>query len=227
MPAELSVIIPTLNAQDDLPECLSCLMEGVTGGLIRELIISDGGSTDATKIIAEDVGAVLVTGPPSRGGQLQRGASRARGSWLLIVHADTELAPGWSVFAGNHMTKESGKAAHFSLGFRAKGFGPRWVEGWANFRSRMFSLPYGDQGLLVSRKIYEQVGGYRDQPLMEDVSLVRALPGPLVCIPIQAMTSAIRYQEQGWVRRGARNLWTLARFFAGANPVDLAASYRR
>lgn len=227
MPAELSVIIPTLNAQDDLPDCLSALMEGVTAGLIRELIISDGGSTDATTEIAESVGALLVTGPASRGGQLRRGVSHARGTWLLVLHADTELSPGWAALVRDHMTLGPDVAAHFRLGFRATGIGPRWVAGWANLRSRLFRLPYGDQGLLLSRRLYDRAGAYPDQPLMEDVSLVRSLPGKLICLPVPAMTSAVRYQNQGWVRRGARNLWTLLRYLAGTDPVKLAASYRR
>ncbi|WP_424984454.1 TIGR04283 family arsenosugar biosynthesis glycosyltransferase [Microbulbifer sp. S227A] len=227
MPAEISIVIPTLNAQAHLPACLAALMEGLSAGLIRELIVSDGGSTDATCRIADEAGAVLMTGPASRGGQLSRGIAKARGRWLLVLHADTQLAPGWAAVVEDHLANGQGQSAYFRLAFRARGVMPAWVAGWANLRSRLFGLPYGDQGLLLLRTVHDRVGGYPDQPLMEDVALVRALPRPLVALPVGALTSAERYREAGWLRRGARNLWTLARYFAGADPETLAAAYRR
>lgn len=100
------------------------------------------------------------------------------------------------------------------------------VAGWANLRSRMLGLPYGDQGLLVPRHTYQAAGGFPDQPLMEDVALVRALPKVTV-LNTRAFTSAERYERAGWIRRGARNLWTLLRYFLGADPQALAQTYRR
>ncbi len=225
MRAGLSVIIPTLNAADALPDCLSALQEGVQAGVIRELIVTDGGSTDATREIADAAGARIVTGPPSRGGQLRRGCAAARGEWLLVVHADTVLAPGWVEPARAHMARPGAGPACFRLRFRARGVMPRWVAGWANLRTRLFGLPYGDQGLLVRRSDYDRAGGYPDQPLMEDVALARALGGRFTLLPVHAATGAQRYLRDGWIRRGGRNLWTLARYFAGVSPERLAESY--
>lgn len=225
MPAKISIIIPTLNAETSLPRCLEALMEGLPAGLIRELIISDGGSGDATCAIADEAGATLISGPASRGGQLRRGCGAAQGDWLLVLHADTVLAPGWSGIVADHIAA-SGQGACFRLAFNAPGLAPAWIAGWANLRSRWFGLPYGDQGLLLRRGMYARAGGYPDQPLMEDVALVRALP-QLVVLPVRAVTGAERYQRGGWMRRGARNLWTLLRYFAGADPARLAESYRR
>ncbi|MDU9004030.1 TIGR04283 family arsenosugar biosynthesis glycosyltransferase [Sedimentitalea todarodis] len=227
MPAEISIIIPTLNAQEHLPACLAALMEGLSAGLIRELIVSDGGSTDATCRIADAAGAVIVSGPASRGGQLRRGIEQARGRWLLVLHADTQLEPGWAAAVGEHLQNGQGASAHFRLAFRARGLMPAWFAGWANLRSYLFGLPYGDQGLLVQRAAYDRAGGYPDQPLMEDVALIRALSGPLVALPTRAFTSAERYDRSGWLRRGATNLWTLIRYFSGADPKALATAYRR
>ncbi|SLN15815.1 TIGR04283 family arsenosugar biosynthesis glycosyltransferase [Ruegeria meonggei] len=224
MPAPISIVIPTLNAEDVLPASLHALMEGLHSGLIRELIISDGGSTDLTAQIADEAGAEIVTGPASRGGQLQRGCEAAKADWLLILHADTVLQDGWSKVVSDHLP--IGKPATFRLAFRAHGFGPTWVAGWANLRSRVFGLPYGDQGLLVPRQTYLKAGGYPDQPLMEDVALVRALPA-ITLLNTRAVTSADRYERVGWVRRGVRNLWTLTRYFLGADPERLARAYRR
>ena len=227
MRAPISVIIPTLNAEAELPGCLAALAEGLVAGLIRELIVSDGGSTDDTCRMADSAGAELVIGPPSRGGQLRRGAAAARGEWLLILHADTRLASGWAEAVQTHLAREGAGPAYFRLAFRARGLMPRLVAGWANLRARLFALPYGDQGLLLRRTDYDRAGGYPDQPLMEDVALVRALGRPLTALPAQARTSAARYLRDGWLRRGARNLWTLMRYALGADPAALAARYRR
>lgn len=224
MRAPISVIIPTLNAQNVLGPCLTSLMAGLEAGLIRELIVTDGGSTDATLELAKEWGAELVMGPASRGGQLQRGCAQARGDWLLVLHADTVLDAGWVGPVISHL--DTHRAGWFRLAFDRGGMAGDIVAGWANLRSR-FGLPYGDQGLLVPRVLYDSVGGYADQPLMEDVALVRALAGKLTRIDAVARTSPERYQSQGWLRRGSRNLWTLARYFGGASPQRLADSYRR
>lgn len=226
MPAEISVIIPTLNAEAELPGCLEALMEGLHAGLIHDVIITDGGSRDATLTIAEEVGAKIVGGPASRGGQLRRGCARARRPWLLVLHADTRLEDGWSVSVAEHLNRGACEPACFRLRFRATGFGAAWVAGWANIRTRVFGLPYGDQGLLVSREVYETAGGYPDQPLMEDVALIRNLPRAIM-LPFAACTGAQRYQASGWFKRGGRNLWTLIRYLCGADPQVLADSYRK
>ncbi|MEX0327345.1 MAG: TIGR04283 family arsenosugar biosynthesis glycosyltransferase [Ruegeria sp.] len=224
MSAPISIVIPTLNAAADLPRTLQALMEGVHAGLIRELVVSDGGSVDQTLDIADEAGARIVQGAASRGGQLRRGCEVASGDWLFIVHADTVLQQGWAEIVSSHLP--TGRPAACRLRFRASGFGPAWVAGWANLRSRLLGLPYGDQGLLVQRLDYVKAGGFPDQPLMEDVALVRALPRVSV-LRVDAVTSAERYVRQGWVRRGARNLWTLARYYLGADPERLARAYRR
>lgn len=225
MPAPISVIIPTLNAQDTLKPCLEALLEGLDAGLIRELIVSDGGSDDATGAIAQAWGGVVIQGAPSRGRQLRRGCSAAKGDWLLVLHADTVLALGWAKKVQPHLT--TAQAAYFRLAFEGGGLRARLVAGWANLRSWMFGLPYGDQGLLIPQALYHSVGGFHDQPLMEDVALARALRGQLRGLPVIATTSAEKYRTNGWLRRGTRNLGLLVRYLCGADPVDLARRYRR
>lgn len=225
MRAPLSVIIPTLNAETTLPLCLSALMEGLEAGLIRELIVVDGGSTDASAPTAQAWGATVLHKEASRGAQLRHGCAAAQAEWLLILHADTVLQPGWSAHVRRHLAAPE-KAAWFQLRFDQGGFAARVVAAWANLRSR-FGLPYGDQGLLLTAALYAHAGGYQDLPLMEDVALARALKGKLRGLPSVATTSADKYTSQGWVRRGSRNLWTLLRYFAGADAHRLAADYRR
>jgi rSAM/selenodomain-associated transferase 2 len=223
MPAPISVVIPTLNAADGLPLSIVSLVDGLQAGLIRELVISDGGSTDATLAIAEAAGARIVTGGASRGGQVRRGIAEARGDWVLVLHADTQLQPGW-VQAVEAVLVRPG-AYHFRLAFDCAGLWPALVAGWANLRSGLCALPYGDQGLLVERTVLDLAGGYPDMPLMEDVALARRLrPRALRAV---AVTSAERYRRQGWLRRGARNLTLMARYLAGADPAALARVYKR
>lgn len=224
MRAPISVIIPTLNAERHLGACLTALMPGLEAGLIRELVVSDGGSDDATVEIAKAWGAEVVQGPASRGGQLARGCAAAKGSWLLVLHADTVLSPGWVGPAVAHLGSE--RAGWFRLAFAKGGAAGRIVAGWANLRSHL-GLPYGDQGLLVPATLYLAAGGYPEHPLMEDVALARALKGRLISIDAVAVTCPARYHRQGWIRRGSRNLWTLLRYFAGVSPQRLAQNYRR
>lgn len=226
MRAPLSVIVPTLNAEASLPNLLADLMAANEAGLLREVILSDGGSTDDCQRIAEEVGAQWVSGPAGRGGQLRRGIDAAQGGWLLVLHADSHLPDGWVEAVAQHMG-QSRKAGYFDLSFDARGLAPKWVASWANLRSRLLGLPYGDQGLLLSRVLYDKVGGYQDIPLMEDVAIAKALKGQLIPMNAPIVTSAAKYQKQGWLRRGARNLITLARYRAGTDPEVLVKAYRR
>ncbi|WP_112321695.1 TIGR04283 family arsenosugar biosynthesis glycosyltransferase [Oceanibium sediminis] len=227
MPAPLSIVIPTLNAAPHLGPTLGALGEALTEGLIAEVILSDGGSEDDIATIAEATGATLVTGPPGRGGQIARGCAAAKGDWLLILHADSAPAPGWAAATRAHMNAHPGCAGYFDLRFDASGTMARVTAAWANRRARL-GLPYGDQGLLIRGALYKSVGGTPDIPLMEDVALARAL-GRARLRPIGHMivTSAKRYTHDGWLRRGARNLSTLALYFAGISPERLAARYNR
>ena len=224
MRAPLSIIIPVLNAQGALPLALAALIEGVEAGVIRELVVSDGGSVDASCGLAEEAGAVVLRGPAGRGGQMARGAAAAGGSWLLFLHSDTVLSAGWSEVVLAHMVADQ-RAGYFRLRFAADGFWPWFVAGWANRRSRLFGLPYGDQGLLISRELYEAVGGFEQIALMEDVAMARRLKGQLVGLPVEALTSAARYQEAGWLRQSVRNLWRLVRYLAGADVERLGRGY--
>jgi len=225
MPAPISVIIPTLNAAATIGPTLAALAEGLDAGLVGELIIVDGGSNDGIEAIADDIGARFKVTLPSRGGQLATGAALAARPWLLFIHADTVLGEGWLDAVQTHLSSPQ-KAGYFRLRYDAPGLPPRFVAGWANLRSRLFGLPYGDQALLISADLYHGIGGFPDQSLMEDVALVRALKGKLAALDAEAVTSAAKYQGQ-WLRRGSRNLTLLLRYFLGTSPEVLTKRYRR
>ena len=230
MPAPLSVVIPTLNAGRGLPRSLAALVPGNEAGLLREVVVSDGGSCDETCEIAEAAGCRIVTGAPGRGGQLARGAAAARGDWLLFLHADTALSADWPNAVADRLPTPD-RAGAFRLRMRGRGPGPRLVARGANLRTRALGLPYGDQGLLLSRALYDASGGYDAAlPLFEDVDLVRRLArkggrGTLSLLPAFAETAPTRYERDGYARRVAANQWLLARYLLGAPPARLAARY--
>ncbi len=227
MPAPVSIVIPTLNAAEALPATAATLLEGVTSGLVRDMVISDGGSQDATCDVARELGAIIVEGAAGRGGQIARGVEAATGQWLLILHSDTHLSPGWSEIVLAHTETQPRKAGYFRLRFRAEGFAPLLIATGANLRSRFLGLPYGDQGLLIRRDLLLELGGVPELPLMEDVALARRLKGNLQVLSADARTSPERYITDGWTRRSVGNLWTLARYFAGVSPDRLRADYAR
>ena len=140
----------------------------------------------------------------------------------MVCDADTVLGEGWAEQVKARM--QQGPLC-FSRAFRAKGRAPRWVAAWANLRSDVFGLPYGDQGLLLQRSDYDRVGGYPDQPLMEDVALARSIRRKIRRLPAFAFTGADKYQQQGWLRRGAKNLGILLRYLLGAAPEASARRY--
>jgi len=226
LPAPLSIIIPTLNSADKLGPTLAALKPGLDKSLIRELIFSDGGSSDDTAAIAEDMGADLVSGPKGRGGQLARGAEAARGEWLLFLHSDTRLSANWAEEVIPHLPNAK-QAGYFRLRFDANGLAPRIVSAWANLRSRLFGLPYGDQGLLISRQLYDQIGGFSDLPLMEDVDMARKLKGKLAALPAEAVTSPERYKNAGWLRQSCRNAARLIRYKMGVPVERLMGDYSK
>ena len=220
----LSIVIPTLNAVATLGATLACLPAEA------EIIVVDGGSGDGTADIARAAGARFEVAPRGRGVQLGHGANAARRPWLLFLHADTVLALNWQAAVGAFIDRPAGEpcAAVFHLHFDDRGPWPRlfeWVIAW---RTRWLGLPYGDQGLLITRHFYDVLGGYRPLPLMEDVDLVRRIGrGRLVMLDAVAHTSAARYRQRGYFRRAARNLFCLALFFLGVSPARIARLYER
>ena len=226
MSAPLSIIIPTLNAANRIGPTLACLAETIGEGLIRELIIADGGSTDAIADIADHAGATLVTSSPGRGGQLRAGSAKAKGTWLLFLHADTLLDRAWSAAVIGHLAQHPKKAAYFKLRFDAVGPWPSLISQWANLRSQLFHLPYGDQGLLISRQHYDAIGGHPDFPMMEDVAIARAIGRQMHALAATATTSAERYQRNGWLRHSLRNHMLMLRYCLGTDPEKLAQLYR-
>jgi rSAM/selenodomain-associated transferase 2 len=220
----IDIVIPTLNAGELLESTLAALP--THPDLAFSTTICDGGSRDATIAIARHADATIVAARAGRGGQLAKGAAAGTASWILFLHADTRLSLGAGDMIARFVTSAADKAGYFRLRFDADEAGARRVERLAAWRARTFGLPYGDQGLLISRAQYERLGGFRPLPLMEDVDLVRRIGrNNLILLDADAFTSAARYRRDGWLLRPLRNLTCLTLYFAGLPPQTLRRIY--
>lgn len=226
MTTAIDIVIPTLNSGPALVSTLAALP--AHPDLAFSTTVCDGGSRDDTVTIARRAGAAVLTAPAGRGGQLSAGAAIGLAPWLLFLHADTRLGPGAGDVIARFVASAAGKAGYFRLRFDAAEPGARRVEQLAAWRCRALGLPYGDQGLLISRAHYARLGGFRPLPLMEDVDLVRRIGrNDLVLLEADAITSAARYRRDGWWLRPARNLTCLSLYFAGLPPQTLRRLYGR
>jgi rSAM/selenodomain-associated transferase 2 len=203
-------------------------LDTLAEGEPAEIVVVDGGSSDDTRAIARKLGARDVTAARGRGPQLAAGADAAGGGWLLFLHADTRLGSGWwrdaREFMSNHENLR--KAGVFRLRLDSERPEARRIEKLAAWRGRRFGVVFGDQGLLISRPFYRELGGFPPIPLMEDFHLARRIGRKnLHFFETPAVTSATRYQSGGWFWRASRNLALQAMFLAGVPPRILARLY--
>lgn len=218
----LTVVIPTLNAG----LCLQATLDAL--GLGDEVVIADGGSTDDTLAIAAEAGARVVRAERGRGTQMAAGADAARGEWLLFLHADTVLEPGWRDEAAAFTADAANTrvAASFRFALADPSTEARRLERWVAWRVAILGLAYGDQGLLIHHAFYRALGGFRPLPLMEDVDLIRRIGRRrLMVLRSKAFTSARRWQRDGWLRRSAVNLVCLSLYFLCVPPRIIRRLY--
>jgi rSAM/selenodomain-associated transferase 2 len=232
----LSVVIPVLNAAATLPGALPGALPSALPGALPdalaasatadEFIVVDGGSSDGSRAIAASLGARVLMAPRGRGSQMAAGVAAASGDWLLLLHADTRMVPGWRDVMEAHMATQRHRAGYCRFALDSTDPHARRLERMVAWRCRMLALPYGDQGLLIHRDLLRDVGGVSTLPLMEDVDLVRRLGRRrLVALDVAAITSAEKWHRDGWYRRSLRNLLCLTLYFIGIPPRLIARLY--
>lgn len=222
----LSVVIPVRNEAARLPLLLADLA-AAPASLVREVWVVDGGSDDGSARLAELAGARLLASAAGRGAQLCRGVAVCDGPWLLLLHADARLPPDWPAAIQRAIRCGSGTAWAFPLAIEAAGPVLRLVAALSTQRSRWLSLPYGDQGLLLSRALYERSGGMAPLPLMEDLEFVLRLRR---LAPIRLLGPSLRVDGRRWRQLGVwrttwRNAMLRRAWRRGVDPALLARRY--
>jgi len=211
---ELSIIIPTFNEEGTISQCLETVID-IPG---IEVIIADGGSTDRTVGIAEQhMDVKVVTSPMGRSVQMNKGAGYASGEILLFLHADCIL-PGEAVLnARNVIGNSPFVGGAFKIRLLSDKLLYRIIEKGINFRSKIFKLPYGDQGLFVKRSVFEVLGGFREMPNCEDLDFVCRLKkqGDITMLDERISSSIRRWENHGILRTSLRNQSLLVSYVLG------------
>jgi rSAM/selenodomain-associated transferase 2 len=233
MAMPISVIIPTLNEERTIIATLAH-----TAMLsFDELIVVDGGSTDKTPVLVESYRQSTqslalcpvhwMTAPPGRARQMNEGAKASRGEVLLFLHADTQLPHDAKTMIDRTLADRQMVGGRFNVRFDHPSMWGRIISRMMNWRSRLSGLATGDQALFVRRPIFEQMGGFADMPLMEDIEFSRRLKrkGAIAALTATVTTSFRRWEQQGPVRT-ILLMWTLRfLYWIGVSPHRLAHLY--
>ncbi|MDR9440324.1 MAG: TIGR04283 family arsenosugar biosynthesis glycosyltransferase [Halomonas sp.] len=221
----LSIIIPTLDEAATIEALLIRLRASQARDV--EILVVDGGSLDDTVARARPLASMVIVQSPGRSRQMNAGAREARGRYLLFLHADTRLPRDAdrliaSALADRHCW------GRFDV--RLEGRHPLLpvIAGAMNLRSRLTGIATGDQGLFMTREAFDAVGGFPDQPLMEDIEMSRRLKrqSPPACLTEKVTSSGRRWDQQG-ARQTILLMWRLRwRYWRGASADDLARAYR-
>jgi len=221
----LSVIIPALNEADRLKSTL----ESIAPGADTEIIVVDGGSSDDTRIVAAAHGARVFDAPRGRASQMNFGAAKAGGDVLLFLHADTRLPPNYKQALRECLASPGVVAGAFRFATDMDSVAMRVVTASVVIRSKVFQMPYGDQGLFLSKESFRRAGAYPPMPIMEDFEFVRRLKrfGNIRIAHAPAITSDNRWRRLGVGKTTLRNASIVALYLLGVQPERLRAIYRR
>jgi rSAM/selenodomain-associated transferase 2 len=214
----VTVVIPVYHDAEALARTLDA-----TGWSDAEVIVvatADDLSLAAVRQAHPNL--LWLEAPRGRARQMNAGAARARGDWLLFLHADTRLPARWRD-AIDGAEQCGAVAGCYRFGLDSSSLFARVIERGVALRVACLGLPYGDQALFVRRRSFEELEGFLDVPIMEDVDLVRRLQrtGTLFSSPLRVVTSARRWERDGWIARTARHLGLIALYFCGVPPSTL------
>ena len=223
---KLSVIVPVLNEAQQLPGTLEGLLRLVHQG--TEVIIADGGSEDGSAAVVERAGFTVVRAAHGRARQMNAGAALATGDVLLFLHADTQLPEGAGIAIAQALADNRFFWGRFDVRISGRPFMLRVVSRMMNLRSRVTGIATGDQAMFVTRPAFDALGGFPDQPLMEDIefsSRLLSLSRP-ACIARCVTTSGRRWETRG-VWRTILLMWRLRwDYWRGVPARQLAEAYR-
>lgn len=220
----LSVIVPVVNEAATIQACLTALSPLRARGV--EIVVVDGGSDDDTVALARPLANRVLVSARGRARQMNHGGRESRGDCLVFVHADTRL-PDRADRLIDAALKGAACWGRFDVEIE-RGFALAGLVGWSmNRRSRLTGIATGDQAIFMTRDAFEHVGGFPDQPLMEDIEIsrrLRRLSAP-ACLAQRVTTSARRWQQHGPLRTIVTMWWLRLRYWCGVSPWTLAGEY--
>lgn len=217
----ISIIIPTLNEEDNLEHTLKSV------GQDGELIVVDAGSHDSTIKIASRFTEKIILSERGRGSQMDRGAREAKGDVLLFLHADTKLPEDWKNQLTGILKDNAVIGGGFGLKIDSKKLSFRLIEAMVNIRSRYLGLIYGDQAIFARRDAFFAAGGFMGLPLMEDVDFIKRLKGKgkVVLLDADVFTSSRHWEKKGILMTTLRNWIFLGFYYLGVSPEKLYKWY--
>lgn len=220
----ISIIIPVLNEAAIIKSTLQRLQ--VNRGV--EIIVVDGGSKDKTVSVALAMGVKVITVSGGRSAQMNAGADIAQGNMLLFLHADTQLPPHFVDLVVQTLKQHRAIAGAFELGIAGQERSLRWIEILVKMRSHLFSLPYGDQAIFLTKQTFDCVGGFADLPIMEDFELIQRLKrrGKIAIAPAKVTTSGRRWQKLGVWKTTLINQLIIIGYYLRISPAKLGQFYR-
>lgn len=225
-PSKISIIIPALNEEENIPPCLEATR---SAGNVERIVV-DGGSSDRTVERALSWGASVLKSDPGRARQMNAGARAATGEILLFLHADTRISLGFDDQIRRVLSRPKivGGAFAFQMD-DASSFSLRLIQKAANIRSRCWQMPYGDQAIFLTAKQFKEIGGYPDLPIMEDFELIRRLKkiGRIHTASLPAVTSARRWRALGIWKTTLLNYAIVLAYYAGVPPLRICRLARR
>jgi len=221
----ISIIIPVLNEAAIIQSTLLELQKNQ--GI--EIIVVDGGSQDNTTNIVQETEAKLITAAGGKAAQMNQGAQIAQSELLLFLHGDTFLPQNFIHMVNDTLKQPKVVAGAFELAISGNEKSLRWVELMVKLRSHLFRLPYGDQGIFVRKNLFEQIGGYRNLPIMEDFDLIQRLKqhGVIAIASGHVVTSSRRWQKLGVWQTTVINQLVIAGYYLGISPTKLRNLYCR
>ncbi len=226
---KISIIIPVLNEEKKIKNTLTAILNNSNKDQI-EIIIIDGGSTDETVKIVQSMGITIYISPQKgRANQMNFGASKATGNIFLFFHGDTIIPPNFPNIIREILGKSTIVAGAFLLKINSKNKALKFIEIMANWRSYLFSLPYGDQGIFLKRSIFEQIGGFQNLEIMEDFDLIQRLKklGKIRIAEASVITCDRRWQKLGILKTTLINQLVIMGYYSGISPKKLNQFYRR
>jgi rSAM/selenodomain-associated transferase 2 len=221
--ASISVIVPTLNEEGNIAASLT----SARATAVREIIVVDGGSTDGTLALAGALAGRVISGQRGRASQMNAGATTAEGAILLFLHADTMLPKGFDQAVLGALGDSRVVGGRFDVSLKPSSPLIWLTAALINARSRLTRIATGDQAIFVRRSVFEEMGGFPDIPLMEDIAFSRSLKrrGRVACLRQRVVTSSRRWKKDGVIRT-ILLMWSLRLlYFLGVSPARLRRVY--